>query len=67
MDDMIRIISTLIVHRPERILFYLPEYTDEVKQCIADGVCPPALEPYLYRFGTYDEAGLFFLTEEMQK
>ena len=64
---MIRIISTLIVHRPERILFYLPEYTDEVKQCIADGVCPPALEPYLYRFGTYDEAGLFFLTEEMQK
>ena len=64
---MIRVTSTLIVHRPERILYYLPEYTDEIEQHIADGVCPPALEPYLNRFGTYDEAGVFFLTEEMQK
>ncbi len=64
---MIRVTSALLVHRPERILYYLPEITDEVKQCIGDGVCPQALKPYLYRFGTYDEAGLFFLPEEIQK
>ncbi len=64
---MIRVTSTLIVHRPERILYYLPEITDEVKQCIAEGVCPPALESCLYQFGTYDEVGLFFLPEEIQK
>lgn len=64
---MTRITSTLIVHRPERLLYYLPEITDDIKQCISDGVCPPKLEPYLYQFGTYDEVGVFFLPKALQK
>ena len=64
---MIRVTSTLIIHRPERILYYLPEVTDEIKQCIMDGVCPSAFEPYRYAFGTYDEVGVFYLPADLQK
>ncbi len=64
---MIRITSTLIVHRPERLLYYLPEPTAEVRNSIADGVCPAELKKYLYAFGTYDEAGVFYLPENMQQ
>ena len=64
---MIRVTSTLIIHRPERVLYYLPEITDEVKQCIMEGGCPSALEPYRYMFGTYDEAGVFYLPSDLQK
>ena len=64
---MIRVTSTLIIHRPERVLYYLPEITDEIKQCIMEGVCPPALEPYRYTFGTYDEAGVFYLPPDLRK
>lgn len=64
---MIRVTSTLIVHRPERLLYYLPEPTEEVKNCIADGVCPDELQKYQYAFGTYDEAGVFYLPESMQR
>ena len=64
---MIRITSTLIIHRPERKLYYLPEITEEVKKCIADGVCPLKLKEYLYAFGTYDEAGVFYLPADRQR
>ncbi len=64
---MIHVTSTLIIHRPERVLYYLPEITDEIKQCIMEGVCPPAFKPYLYTFGTYDEAGVFYLSADLKK
>lgn len=34
---MIRVTSILIVRRPERLLYYLPEHTEEVDKCITDG------------------------------
>lgn len=43
---MIKITSTMIVHRPERVLYYLPEITEEVNQSISDGMCPMALTEY---------------------
>ena len=49
---MIRITSTLIVHRPERLLYYLPEMTPEVEKSIAEGVYPEALKKYQYAYGT---------------
>ena len=58
---MAKVTSTIIVHRPERVLFYLPEITEEVNLCIADGTCPPALKEYRYAFGTYDDVGVFYL------
>ena len=64
---MIRVTSTLIVHRPERLLYYLPENTPEVELCIAEGICPDALKKYQYAFGTYDEVGVFYLSEALQK
>lgn len=64
---MIRVTSTLIVHRPERLLYYLPETTTEVENCITEGVCPEGLKKYQYAFGTYDDIGIFYLTEELQK
>ncbi|MBR4085567.1 MAG: GGDEF domain-containing protein [Lachnospiraceae bacterium] len=63
---MIRVTSTLIVHRPERWLYYLPETTADVENCIADGVCPEALKKYQYAFGTYDDIGVFYLPENLQ-
>ena len=64
---MIRVTASLILHRPERVLYYLPEVNEHTKQCITDGLCPPALEKYYDDFGTYDEVGVFFLTPELQK
>ena len=64
---MIRVTSTLFVHRPERRLYYLPETTEEEYQSIIDGVCPLALKNYLGAFGTYDEAGVFYLTSHLQE
>lgn len=58
---MIRVTSILIVHRPERLLYYLPEHTQEVDKCITDGTCPAELSKYLDSFGTYDEVGVFYL------
>ena len=52
---MIRVTSTLIVHRPERLLYYLPEPTEEVKNCIADGVCPDELQKYQYAFPVFSQ------------
>ncbi len=64
---MIRVTSTLIVHRPERLLYYLPEKTAEVESCIADGVCPESLKKYQYAFGAYDDVGVFYLSGDLQK
>lgn len=64
---MAKVTSTVIVHRPERVLYYLPEMTEEVNRCIADGVCPVALKEYRYAFGTYDDIGLFYLPPQQQK
>lgn len=63
---MIRVTSALIVHRPERLLFYLPENTEEVSRCITDGTSPSALSKYEYLFGTYDEVGVFYLPAELR-
>lgn len=63
---MIRVTSTLIVHRPERLLYYLPEITEEVENCIAEGTCPQELKKYQYAFGTYDDMGVFYLPEKLQ-
>ncbi len=64
---MAKVTSTVIVHRPERVLYYLPEMTGEMKQCIADGTCPSALKEYRYAFGTYDDVGLFYLPPQQQR
>ena len=58
---MIRVTSALIVHRPERLLYYLPENTEEVSRCITDGTSPADLSKYQDLFGTYDEVGVFYL------
>lgn len=64
---MIRVISTLIIYRPKRVLFYLPEITDETKQCILSGTCPDAFKEYQHNFGTYDEPGIFYLSPDLEK
>ena len=63
---MAKVTSTVIVHRPERVLYYLPEISEEATRCIADGVCPAALKEYQYAFGTYDDIGLFYLPQKLQ-
>lgn len=64
---MIQVTSTLFVHRPERRLYYLPEITEEEYQSIIDGVCPFVLKKYLDAFGTYDEAGIFYLSSHLKE
>ncbi len=64
---MAKVTSTVIVHRPERVLYYLPETTEEVNQNIADGVCPSALKEYRFAFGTYDDAGAFYMPSALRK
>ena len=64
---MIKVTSTVIVHRPERVLYYLPEITEEVNRNIADGVCPFALKEYRFAFGTYDDAGAYYLPPALRK
>ena len=64
---MIRVTSTLIVHRPERVLYYLPEATEEIRKYIGEGCCPDVLKKYQYTFGTYDDAGVFYLPADLQK
>lgn len=64
---MAKVTSTVIVHRPDRVLYYMPEITEEVNRYIAEGVCPELLTEYQYAYGTYDEAGFFFLPPSLQK
>ena len=63
---MIKITSAMIVHRPERVLYYLQETTEDVKRSIAEGMCPSELTEYRYSFGTYDDAGAFYLPIALQ-
>ncbi|MBE5878403.1 MAG: GGDEF domain-containing protein [Lachnospiraceae bacterium] len=64
---MMRVTSFLMVHRPERILCYLPEMSDDILQNISDGKCPEQLKVYQDAYGTYDVAGFFVLPKELQK
>ena len=64
---MIKVASSIIAHRPERLLYYLPEITEEVNQYISDGICPSQLKEYQYAFGTYDEVGVFYLPPSLEK
>lgn len=64
---MAKVTSTVIVHRPERLLYYLPEITEEVNQSIAGGVCPSLLNEYRFAFGTYDDVGTFYLPTYLHK
>ncbi len=63
---MAKVTSTVIVHRPERVLYYLPEITEDVSQCFTDGVCPSVLKEYRYAFGTYDDVGVYYLSPSLQ-
>lgn len=64
---LMKVTATLNLHRPERILYYLPEKNEDVKRYISDGVCPEQLKQYQYEFGTYDEVGVFYLPKALQK
>ena len=64
---MIRVTSTSIVHRPERAIYYLPDMTEEIEQCVKDGTCPVALEKYRFSFGTYGDVGIFYLPSSLQE
>ncbi len=59
--------ATLNIHRPERLLYYLPKTDEEANRYINGGICPEQLKDYLYTFGTYDEVGIFYLPEELQQ
>lgn len=63
---MIKVTATFILHRPERLLYYLPG-NNEVDNYIKEGTCPKAFKQYLYAFGTYDEVGVFNLPAKLQQ
>ena len=63
---MIRVTSTLIVHRPERLLYYLPDIT-EIESCISEGSCSERLKKYQYAYGTYDDIGVFYLSDKLEE
>ncbi len=63
---MIKITSTLFVHRPERLVFYLPETTQEINQKVLAGDVPSSLEKYQYEYGTYDSVGIFYLPPDLK-
>lgn len=64
---MMKVTAILNVHRPERILYYLPQKNEEVNRYISSGECPEQLKKYLYAFGTYDEVGVFYLPKDLQQ
>ena len=64
---MINLSSTLIVHRPERQLYYIPQPVEENDPYITEGKCPVLLEKYLYAFGTYDDVNVCYFSEELQR
>lgn len=47
------------VHRPERVLAYIPDESFEITNSLSKGFCPEELLPYLYSFGTYDGIGTY--------
>jgi len=62
-----KVTSSLLIHRPERALYYLPENAEAVQDYLVTGQCPDALKKYQYTFGTYDAVGVFYLPEKLQK
>ena len=62
-----KVTATLNIHRPERVLYYLPEIKEEIDCRVNCGDCPEQLKEYLYSFGTYDEAGIFYLPKSLQQ
>jgi len=64
---LMKVTAILNVHRPERILYYLPQKNEEVNRYISSGECPEQLKKYLYAFGTYDEVGVFYLPKDLQQ
>lgn len=63
---MMKVTSFLMVHRPERILCYLPETTDAVLAELSNGKCPEQLKKYKDAYGTYDVVGYFDLPQKLQ-
>ena len=64
---LMKVTATLNIHRPERVLYYLPKMDEEVSRYISVGECPEELKDYLYAFGTYDEVGIFYLPKALQQ
>ncbi len=64
---MFSVTSTLIVHRPERYLYYIPQPVEENDAYIAEGVCPEQLEKYRFAFGTYDDVSVCYLPKKLQE
>jgi len=62
-----KVTATLNIHRPERVLYYLPKTEEEINRYISAGECPEQLKDYLYSFGTYDEVGIFYLPKALQQ
>ena len=55
------------VHRPERVLAYIPDESFKITNSLYNGFCPEELLPYLYSFGTYDGIGTYRLSPELAK
>ena len=64
---MMKVTATLNIHRPERVLYYLPNAEEEISRYISNGEYPEQLKNYLYAFGTYDEVGIFYLPKALQQ
>lgn len=63
---MMKVTSFLMVHRPERILCYLPNATEDILAKFANGECPESLKKYQDAYGTYDFVGFFDLPSYLQ-
>ena len=55
------------VHRPERVLAYIPDESFKITNSLYNSFCPQELLPYLYSFGTYDGIGTYRLSPELAK
>ena len=64
---VMKVTATINIHRPERLLYYLPQISEEIECYISNGECLEQLKDYLYAFGTYDEVGIFYLPKVLQQ
>ena len=55
------------VHRPERVLAYIPDESFKITNSLYSSFCPQELLPYLYSFGTYDGIGTYRLSPKLSK
>ena len=55
------------VHRPERVLAYIPDESFKITNSLYNSFCPQELLPYLYSFGTYDGIGTYRLSPKLSK